>query len=74
MARLYSNRVIICPLNENCTNINEKVLDLIDGDLKEYFSVDEVTSDDPSKKLNIPIEHLNSITPTGMPELVLTFN
>lgn len=67
IARQYCNHVIVCPLNENCDRINDDVLHLIEGDFKEYCSVDEVVSDDPSEKLNIPVEYINSITPSGMP-------
>jgi len=53
--------------------MNEKVLELIKhGDVKTYYSYDEVKQDDPNdcttqEASEIPSEFLHSLTPTGFP-------
>ncbi|XP_072158483.1 uncharacterized protein [Bemisia tabaci] len=60
-------RAIVCPLNEDCDKINKEVIDLIEGESKEYISIDSIISDDPTEAINVPLEFLNSITPSGLP-------
>lgn len=70
--KTFSNNVIMCPLNEQCLAINNEILKIVEGEAKDYFSVDEIITDEPAERLNIPIEYLNSITPSGMPPHKLT--
>lgn len=63
----YSSKAIVCPLNDDCVKINNEVLDIIIGDIISYYSVDSIIVEDESDRLNIPLEYLNSLTPSGMP-------
>jgi len=70
--KTFSNNIIMCPLNEQCQTLNNEILQTMEGEANDYFSVDEIISDDPTERLNIPIEYLHSITPSGMPPHKLT--
>src|SRR5436190_19812061 len=39
----------------------------MEGEEKEYLSIDSIVSDDLQEQLNFPTEFLNSVTPSGMP-------
>lgn len=61
------SRVIFPPRNDNCMLINEKVLNMIDGEAISYLSADEVKCDNEEEQNNYPVEFLNSLTPSDMP-------
>ena len=62
-----SKRVILTPTNVAALEINEKILDKIEGEISSYFSLDSIVSDDAEKIDRYPMEFLNSLTPSGMP-------
>ena len=64
----FSKIAILSPLNEDCFEINRRVVDLMDGESMEYSSIDSVRCDDPIEKRNYPDEFLHSLTPSGMPQ------
>ena len=66
-----SNRCILTPRNDYSLQINEDVLNRLDGDTRTYISVDVVKSDDPNDQMQYPTDYLNSITPTGLPPHIL---
>ncbi|XP_071652233.1 uncharacterized protein [Temnothorax longispinosus] len=61
------DRAILCPKNEDTFKINDEILRLMEGEEKEYLSIDSIVSDNPQEQLNYPTEFLNSMTPSGMP-------
>lgn len=66
-----SNRAILCPTNEDSLEINECILERVEGELVEpYVSVDSIvtTGDDETV---IPLEHAHTQTPNGYPPHVL---
>nr|KAF6387657.1 hypothetical protein mMyoMyo1_008120 [Myotis myotis] len=62
-----SKHAILCPKNEHVQNLNEEILDILDGEFHTYLSDDFIDSTDDAEKENFPIEFLNSITPSGIP-------
>jgi ATP-dependent DNA helicase PIF1 len=65
-----ANRSILTPLNESVDAINSICVNAFPGEAHTYLSADSVQQDD--KNLAIPIEYLNSLTPSGMPPHKLT--
>ncbi|XP_011858555.1 PREDICTED: uncharacterized protein LOC105556091 [Vollenhovia emeryi] len=65
--RQNQDRAILCPKNEDTFKINDEILRLMEGDEKEYLSIDSIMSDDPQEQLNFPTEFLNSLSRSGMP-------
>ena len=61
-------RVILCPRNDDTLEVNQQVLDRLPGQEKVYFSVDGVECDDIEEQENYPLEFLNSLTPSGLPQ------
>lgn len=67
-----ASKAILCPKNEDTLKINEKLLLLLQGDLKSYLSVDSVADcDNEEERSRYPMEFLNSLTPMGMPPHIL---
>ena len=63
------SRVILTPTNKVSLDLNEKILDrVLPGNCRVMHSADSVLSDDPSDPEMYPIDFLNSLTPTGMPQ------
>ena len=60
--------VVLTPKNDTSLQLNNHVLDKIGGEKKLYPSVDHVVCDNEEEHLNYPLEFLNSLTPSGMPE------
>ena len=63
----FSKAAILAPKNDHCQAINNKVLDLIPGEIKTYTSVNRLISENDSEILQFPIEFLDSLELTGLP-------
>jgi len=61
------HRAILTPRNDDALELNNSVLQLMDGEVKEYRSLDRAVTEDPDDALHFPPEFLNSLTPSGMP-------
>jgi ATP-dependent DNA helicase PIF1 len=60
-------RAILRPRNDDVDQINDQVLELLEGERTTYLSsdsIEDVTEDDRN---NYPLEFLNSLTPSVMP-------
>jgi ATP-dependent DNA helicase PIF1 len=70
---LLAQRAILCPKNDSVDEINNEILDRLDGQSKTYFSYDSIDDGTDEDFANYPPEFLNSLTPSGMPshELIL---
>lgn len=55
---------ILCPKNENAFKVNHRILLLLEGENRCYYSADCHTEEE---RAQYPIEVLNSLTPMGMP-------
>ncbi|UYV73502.1 hypothetical protein LAZ67_10003841 [Cordylochernes scorpioides] len=65
------DRAILCPTNEDTFQINNALLDKLGGTFHHYVSIDfiDIQSDNLEQdQLNYPVEFLNSITLSGMPQ------
>lgn len=61
-----SNRAILCPTNQDSLEINELILDRLEGDLTEqYFSMDSIYESDDG--ITYPLEYAHRETPNGYP-------
>ncbi|XP_044019694.1 ATP-dependent DNA helicase pif1-like [Aphidius gifuensis] len=58
-------RAILAPKNDTVNVINEKILSMFEADEKTYISFD--TLSDQDDVVDIPIEFLNSLNPSGLP-------
>ena len=65
------NVAILCPKNEDVLSVNEKILDLIDGEKTVYTSADEIQNDEYNENEIYPQEFINTVTPNGMPPHLL---
>ena len=65
--RTIYNKAILCPKNEDAFQLNQEVLNIMPGEEKTYTSADSVICEDPEEQENIPIEFINSQTPSGFP-------
>ena len=63
-----TERVILTPKNDASLSLNKQVLDRLQGEQRLYLSVDRVMCDDEEEQQNYPLEFINSLTPSGMPE------
>ena len=63
-----TKRVILTPKNDASLLLNKQVLDRLPGAQRLYLSVDRVMCDDNEEQQNYPLEFINSLTPSGMPE------
>ncbi|XP_060846393.1 ATP-dependent DNA helicase PIF1-like [Rhopalosiphum padi] len=68
----FARKIILCPRNEECRQINRKVLQRIEGAERTYTGVDSVVMDDPDEVANYPTEFLNSLELNGLPPFRLT--
>jgi len=68
----FAQKIILCPRNEECHQINSTVLRRVTGAEKTYYAIDTVVVDDPDEAANYPTEFLNSLQPNGLPPYVLT--
>lgn len=58
-------KAILCSTNQEALELNEKVLEILNGNCKEYRSIDSTEEADEFGQY--PMEFLNSLTPMGMP-------
>jgi ATP-dependent DNA helicase PIF1 len=65
----YSKRAILTPLNVDALAMNERIIEMVPGEKREYFgfdSIKEMTEDDADEMQNFPPELLHELTPGGM--------
>jgi hypothetical protein len=61
-------RAILSPKNQQVDQINDRILNLLDGETKTYHSADSLISEDRDlDEANFPVELINSYTPSGFP-------
>jgi len=61
-------RAILSPKNQQVDQINDRILNLLDGETKTYHSADSLISEDRDlDDANFPVELINSYTPSGFP-------
>lgn len=58
-------RAILAPKNNSLRSINNKILYMFQAHQQTYLSIDNLTDQDNA--INIPIEFLNSLNPSGLP-------
>jgi len=58
-------RAILAPKNDSVTSINNKILSMFQAHQQTYLSIDNLTDQD--NVIDIPIEFLNSLNPSGLP-------
>ncbi|UYV73006.1 hypothetical protein LAZ67_10001495 [Cordylochernes scorpioides] len=63
----YTDKAILCPRNVDVDDINNRVLDILEGDSITYFSSDSIDDATPEDNEGYPPEFLNSLNPSGMP-------
>lgn len=64
-----SERAILAITNDIVDNINYKIIQKVNGEMKTYFAIDSVSNDDET--ILYPQEFLNSLQPCGMPQYKL---
>lgn len=57
---------IYTPLNKDLKEVNHHCIKIFPGNSKEYLSADSILEDD--HKDSIPVEFLNDLTPSGLPD------
>jgi hypothetical protein len=67
-----SNCAILCPKNDASMEINEEIINRLEGESRTYLSIDTVESDNDSERLSYPVEVLNSLNLSGLPPHKLT--
>lgn len=68
----FARKIILCPRNDECRQVNNTVLQRIDGVHRTYTAIDTVVVDDPDEVANYPTEFLNTLEPDGLPPYNLT--
>ena len=68
----FTNCAILAPKNEYCNEINDKIVELLPGDSKTYFSVNRLIAEEEREALNFPLEFLDSLDLSGLPPHKLT--
>ncbi|XP_053552307.1 uncharacterized protein LOC128643486 [Bombina bombina] len=63
----FSKKAILCTKNCHVDQINEHVLNILDGEEKIYLSSDSIDDQTDEDAQNYPIEFLNELAPSGMP-------
>jgi len=66
----HYSKAILCSTNQEALDINERVLEILEGEFTEYRSIDRTA--DADEYGQYPTEFLNSLTPMGMPPHRLT--
>jgi len=69
----FRERAILCPTNDDVSEVNNHIMDLLPGEVKEYFSSDKICDSDTSveRDANMSTEFLNAIKCSGVPNHVL---
>ena len=62
-----SERAILCPLNADVREVNQIVLDKLQGTTKSYFSSDTEIGPDGQPVEELPVDVLHSLNRSGMP-------
>jgi hypothetical protein len=68
----FATKAILSPLNAEVDGMNQKVLDILEGDSISYRSIDSVKDEEGVDATHYPVEFLNTLTPSGMPPHTLT--
>ena len=63
-----AQKVILTPKNVDTGDLNQKKINLIQGESHEYLSIDSMVTEDADDELNFQTEFLHSICPSGMPQ------
>jgi len=66
----FLNRMILAPRNVDVRDINEKILESMSGEPRQFVSADEVMQEagaDPEDEEPIPIEYLRAIQSSNLP-------
>ena len=64
----YTEHAILCPTNETCLRLNNRIIEqVLDGDLRVYWSFDQQMTDENEEELDIPIESIHNELPNGFP-------
>ncbi|KAF0711235.1 ATP-dependent DNA helicase PIF1-like [Aphis craccivora] len=68
----FARKIILCSRNDECRQVNRKVLRRLDGAHRSYTAIDTVVVDDSDEVANYPTEFLNTLEPDGLPPYTLT--
>jgi hypothetical protein len=68
----FSDRAILCPKNDATNEINDQIVERLEGQYKTYLSIDTVESENDSDRIAYPVEVLNFLTLSGLPPHKLT--
>ena len=63
----WDNNVILSPTNDVSLRINSQILRNLPGPLVQCFSIDTLEVDDIADGQDVPVEYLNTLTPSGLP-------
>ncbi|XP_076393345.1 uncharacterized protein LOC143265402 [Megachile rotundata] len=63
----FQNNILLTPLNQTCGRLNKIIVEQMPGEYFTYTSTDSIVSDEPNLINRYPVEHLNTITLSGMP-------
>ena len=68
---IFAERAILAPKNVDVNEMNDNVLQKIDGREKVFRSIDEIDSEDPDDSINFSVEFLKKQNPAGSPPHLL---
>ena len=66
----FLNRMILAPRNADVGEMNQKILEKMTGDVRQYISADEMVQEagaDPNDGDSLPVEFLRSINSSSLP-------
>lgn len=63
---LFAQKAILSPKNDSVDEINERILDILEGVAQVYISSDSIVDETEQERQNCPVEFLNSLNPSGM--------
>jgi len=69
----FSKLSILCPKNNVIDQINEQVLNILDGENKLYLTADSIDAHSDINETDYPSELLHELTPSGMSPHKLNF-
>lgn len=67
-SKSLENTIILTPKNDDALRMNDAIVKKMRGVQKTYLSIDSAICDDENEGNQYPLEFLNSITPSGMPQ------